>query len=244
MFFTRASIALGSPAPSMMVVSSFATSTRFARPTSFSVAFSNVRPTSSAITWPPARMAMSSSMALRRSPNPGAFTAQVVDHQCRERFALDFFGHEEQRLPGLGYLLEDGQQVADVGDLLIVQEYVRVLKHRNMLFGVVEEIRGQIPPVELHAFDHFELALQAFAVLDRDHAFFSDLVHGVRNDLADRLVRVSRNGANLRDLLAGSARLGELLQFLDYGDHRLVDAAFQIHRVHAGRDEFHPFLHD
>ena len=37
--------------------------------------FSSFSPTSSETTWPPVRMAMSSSIALRRSPNPGAFTA-------------------------------------------------------------------------------------------------------------------------------------------------------------------------
>ena len=40
-----------------------------------SVTFSSFSPTSSEITWPPARIAMSWSIALRRSPNPGAFTA-------------------------------------------------------------------------------------------------------------------------------------------------------------------------
>ena len=37
--------------------------------------FSSLRPTSSVMTWPPVRMAMSWSMALRRSPKPGALTA-------------------------------------------------------------------------------------------------------------------------------------------------------------------------
>ncbi len=37
--------------------------------------FSSFRPSSSLITSPPVRIAMSASMALRRSPNPGAFTA-------------------------------------------------------------------------------------------------------------------------------------------------------------------------
>jgi hypothetical protein len=77
MFFTRASMPFASPAPSMIVVSSLPISIRLARPRSLSVAFSSVRPSSSAITVPPVRMAMSSSMALRRSPNPGALTPQV-----------------------------------------------------------------------------------------------------------------------------------------------------------------------
>ena len=37
--------------------------------------FSSLRPTSSVMTWPPVRMAMSASIALRRSPKPGALTA-------------------------------------------------------------------------------------------------------------------------------------------------------------------------
>ena len=44
-------------------------------PSRSSVVFSSFRPTSSLMTWPPVRMAMSCSMALRRSPKPGALTA-------------------------------------------------------------------------------------------------------------------------------------------------------------------------
>ncbi len=63
------------PAPSTSVVSSLVTTILRAEPNNSTVAFSNLRPTSSAITVPPVRMAMSWSMALRRSPKPGAFTA-------------------------------------------------------------------------------------------------------------------------------------------------------------------------
>ncbi len=73
----RVSIACDSPAPSMIVVLSLLISTRFARPRSASVALSSCLPSSSAITVPPVRIAISSSIALRRSPKPGALTAQV-----------------------------------------------------------------------------------------------------------------------------------------------------------------------
>ena len=76
---------------------------------------------------PPVRTAMSPSMALRRSPKPGALTAQtfehaaeLVDDQDRQRFALDVLGDDQQRLAGLGDLLQQRQQVADVGELLLV----------------------------------------------------------------------------------------------------------------------------
>ena len=43
------------------------------------MAFSSFRPTSSEMTVAPVRIAMSCSIALRRSPNPGAFTATLLN---------------------------------------------------------------------------------------------------------------------------------------------------------------------
>jgi hypothetical protein len=60
-----------SPAPSTIVVSSLVTMTLRALPSRSVVAFSSLRPTSSVMTWPPVRIAMSWSCALRRSPKPG-----------------------------------------------------------------------------------------------------------------------------------------------------------------------------
>ena len=42
------------------------------------VTFSSLIPRSSDITWPPVKMAMSSNIALRRSPKPGALTAAIL----------------------------------------------------------------------------------------------------------------------------------------------------------------------
>jgi hypothetical protein len=105
------------PAPSMMVVSSLLIWTFLAEPSSFRVAFSSFRPTSSEMTVPPVRMAMSCSMALRRSPKPGALTAQtlmmprmLVDHQGGQGLALDVLGDDHQRLAGLGDGLEHGSR--------------------------------------------------------------------------------------------------------------------------------------
>ena len=66
------------PAPSMIVVFSFSITTFLARPSICSVTFSSLIPRSSEIAVPPVRIAMSSSMALRRSPKPGAFTAAIL----------------------------------------------------------------------------------------------------------------------------------------------------------------------
>ena len=67
--------------------------------------FSSLIPRSSKMALPPVTIAMSSSMALRRSPKPGAFTAhavqraaELVDHEGRQRLALHVLGDDQDRL--------------------------------------------------------------------------------------------------------------------------------------------------
>ena len=63
------------PEPSMIVVASFVTVTFLELPSCSSWIVSNFNPFSSDTTVPPVRIAMSSKISLRRSPNPGDFTA-------------------------------------------------------------------------------------------------------------------------------------------------------------------------
>jgi len=74
----RALISASLPAPSTMMVFSFMTLTWRARPSWSTVVSLSSRPSSSVITVPPVRVAISCSMALRRSPKPGALTATQV----------------------------------------------------------------------------------------------------------------------------------------------------------------------
>ena len=66
------------PAPWTIVVLSLVTVIFFARPSSSSVMFSSFLPRSSLMTVPPVSVAISASIALRRSPKPGAFTAHTL----------------------------------------------------------------------------------------------------------------------------------------------------------------------
>ena len=75
---TRAVIMALSPLPSMMVVLSLVEITLRACPRSSILVRSSFRPCSSEMTVPPVRIAISSSIALRRSPNPGAFNAKQL----------------------------------------------------------------------------------------------------------------------------------------------------------------------
>src|SRR5207342_3199557 len=60
-------------------------------------------------------------------------------------------------------------------------------------------------------------------------------------DLADVGVAVGRDGADLGDGLVVSGGLGLLLELFHGGRDSLVDAALEIHRVHAGGDRLHAF---
>src|SRR5579859_7704414 len=170
--------------------------------------------------------------------------SNVVDHQGCQRFAVNVFGNDQQWTSGLGDLFQNRQQFANVGDLLVVQKDVGIIQNRNLAIRIVNEIRRQIAAVELHAFDDFQFILQALTVFDGDHAFLADFFHGFGYLLSDHGVGICGNRADLGDFLAGGAGPGDLLQLFDDGNDRLVDAALQIHRVHAGGHELHALLHD
>ncbi|MCY1243654.1 hypothetical protein D9M72_566780 [compost metagenome] len=72
---TRAATSSAVPAPSTMVVLSLVTVMRRAVPSTSRPTESRLRPSSGETTCAPVRVAMSCSMALRRSPKPGALTA-------------------------------------------------------------------------------------------------------------------------------------------------------------------------
>jgi hypothetical protein len=58
------------------------------------------------------------------------------------------------------------------------------------------------------------------------------------------LFSVGGDGADLGDFGGRGHRLGALLDVLDHGRDRDLDAALQVHRVHAGGNRFGAFPHD
>src|SRR6185437_1046310 len=168
--------------------------------------------------------------------------ADGVDHQRGQRLALDFFGHDQQRLARLGDGFQHRQQLADVGDLLVVDQDVRVIQLDLLALLVVDEIWRQVAAVELHALDHVQLVLQTRTFLDRDHAFLADFLHRGGDDVADVGVGVGRDRADLRDFLVVRGRVGHLLQLTDGGRNRLVDATLQVHRIDTGGHGLEAFL--
>ena len=142
--------ASASPPPSMIVVSSLVTTTRRAVPSTSRPTWSSLSPTSGATTCAPVRMAMSSSIALRRSPKPGALTrdrgeeaADLVDHQGGQRLAVDVLGDDQQRLgrPGRpSRAAAAGRRPSEI--LPWCEQDVGVLEDGLHALGVGDEVRG------------------------------------------------------------------------------------------------------
>jgi hypothetical protein len=126
-----------------------------------------------------------------------------------------------------------GQHVADVGDLLVVDEDEGVFQLNILVLLVIDEIGREVAAIELHALDHIQLVVQGLAFLDGDDAFLANLLHGLGDDLADGLVGVGGDGANLGNGLVLGTGLGQDTQFGDHGLNGLVDTALEVHGVHA-----------
>src|SRR5690606_13522826 len=169
---------------------------------------------------------------------------QLVDDERSKSFAFYVFSDDDERLRGLNDSFEDRQHCLQVRQLLLVEQDVCVFEFSNHLVRVGDEVRRQVAAVELHAFDDFQLGLSGFGFLDGDDTLIADLLHGVGDHLADFLLAVSRDGANLCnffrsvDLLRGSSQL------CDNVSNSEVDTALQVHRVHASGNSLVAFLND
>src|SRR5580698_153069 len=161
--------------------------------------------------------------------------ADRVDDQRGECLAFHIFRDDQQLTAALRNGFQQGEQFANVRDLLVDQKDQRFVQLGALALLIVDEVRREVAAIELHAFDHFELVLEARTFFNRDHAFLADLRHRIRNGLADALVGVRGDRADLRNRLRILAGFGELLQLLGGRADRLVDAALQVHRVDTRR---------
>src|SRR5579859_3635501 len=179
---------------------------------------------------------------------------QLVDDQGRERFALDVFRDDQQRLAALRDLLEQREQVLHRADLLFVDQDVGVLQGNFHPLRIRHEVRRQIPAIELHAFDDFQLGLERLRLFNRDDAVLANFLHRLGNDLADGLVVVRGNGPNLGNHFAGNG-LRQLVEFavdavaffVELAGNRgdgFLDAALQGHGIGAGSDGLDAFAVD
>ncbi|MGX1052073.1 hypothetical protein AB7M74_003025 [Bradyrhizobium japonicum] len=127
---------------------------------------------------------------------------------------------------------------------LLVDEDVGVVHLNAHLVGVGDEVGRDVAAVELHALDDVKLGLERLGFLDGDDTLVADLLHRVGEELADLLVAVCRNCADLGDLVVRGDLLGVLLKVRNHSLDRKVDTALEVHRVHAGGNRLGAFSHN
>src|SRR6185437_14365968 len=170
--------------------------------------------------------------------------AQLVDDQRGNGLALDVLGQDKQRLAGLHDRFKQRQHRLQAGKLLLVQEDIGVLELGDHLLRIGDEVRRDVAAVELHALDDLDFGVERLGFFDRDHALVADLLHRLRDHLADGGIAVRRNGADLRDFGGRADFLGALLDVLHHGGDGDIDAALQVHRIHAGGNRLRTFAND
>ena len=147
-------------------------------------------------------------------------------------FTLDVLGHDQKLAACLDDLLEQGQNLLNVADLLVGDEDERVVDDGFHLVGIGDHVGGEIAAVKLHAFDYIAVGLGGLAFLEGDDAVLADLLHGFGDQGADVLV-AGGNGADAGDVLGPGHGLGDTLHCLDGGLSGLLDALLHDHGVCA-----------
>jgi hypothetical protein len=169
---------------------------------------------------------------------------EAVDHERRERFALDVLGDHDQGLARARRGLEDRQEFAHVRDLAVVDEDQRIRELGRQLGEVGREVRREVALVEGHALDDLDLGLEPGVLLDRDHALVADLLERAGEHLADARVVVRGERADVR-LLGARLHLARLrADRLDRGRDRLIDPVAQLDRAHSRGDVLQAFVED
>ena len=158
---------------------------------------------------------MSSSMALRRSPKPGALTAatlrpprSLLTTSVASASPSTSSAMISSGLDGLNNGFQHRQHRLQVGELLFVEQDVRIFQFDDHLVGIGDEVRRQVAAIELHAFDDFEFGFGGLGFFDRDDAFIADLLHRLGDHLADFGFAVGGDGADLGDFFRRLDLLG------------------------------------
>ena len=123
-----------------------------------------------------------------------------------------------------------------------MKENIWLFQNGAHLLSVGYEVWRQVAAVKLHALDDVELGIETFGLFDRDDAFVTDALHGFGNHLADLFLAVGRDCADLGNLIGGGDFLRLRLKRGDDGFDSHVNAALQVHRVHASGNRTGAFL--
>ena len=169
---------------------------------------------------------------------------QLVHYQESQRFRVNIFADDQEWLGSGTDLFEQWHQIANVADLLVVQENQSVLVRAAHRCRSIDEVRGNESLVELHTVDVFDSRIGSLALFNGDNAVFANTLERFGQKGSDGHVVVGRNRSDRSNFLTIADRLGHLLQLRNDGFDCFVDAASNGGWVAACGNIAEPFLED
>ena len=170
---------------------------------------------------------------------------QTVDNQRGECFAIYILGDDEQGTTALYGGLQDGEQLFEVADFLVVDKDVWFVHLYLHGLGVGNEVGADIAAIELHTLYHVNGGVHALCLTDGDNTIFAYFAHGVSNKFAYLCVVVSRDSGYLLDFVeVVTYYLALLFDACHNGSNGFVHTALQVHGVSAGGNILDAYAND
>ena len=137
---------------------------------------------------------------------------------------------------------DNGKNFLNRRNLLICDEYQRIIVNGNHFIGIGNHVCGSIAPVETHTVNGGEFGFHGLAFLNGNNAVFADLFHCFGNKLADGFVTCG-NRSYLSDRVFGFYRFTYRFELFDGNVDGFCDTFFQNDGICAGGKVFKPFAY-
>src|SRR5699024_2526610 len=179
--------------------------------------------------------AVAEAWRLNRNGLEGA--TDLVNNQSRQGLALNIFSDNQQWLARLHNLLQQWNEVLDVGDLGGNQQDVWIFEDCFLTLNVSCEVARDVALVKAHTLGNLEVNTKGVGLFNGNngvlvHRAISDGVHCFSNLLTNCWVRCG-NTSGGSNLLLGLNFLSGCQQCINYGLGRCFDAALDAHWVRA-----------
>mmetsp|Transcript_45077 Transcript_45077/g.130165 ORF Transcript_45077/g.130165 Transcript_45077/m.130165 type:complete len:230 (+) Transcript_45077:637-1326(+) len=142
-------------------------------------------------------------------------SSKLVDDQSGKGLAFDILGDDKKGRLALDDGFEKGNKLLKAANLLFDQKDKGILQNASLCLGIRDEVGTDETTLKFHTLDDFQFVLKRLSVLDSDDTLLSNTFHGIRNEMSDFLVGVSRDGSNLGDFFLRSNGSANFLQGCD-----------------------------
>ena len=115
-------------------------------------------------------------------------TTQFVQNQSRQSFSFDILCDDQQFLTGLYNLLQQRQNLLDIGNLFVCDQDVRIIQDSFHFFHIGCHVCGNIAAVKLHTFYQIQFCFHGLGLFNRDNTIIRNFFHGICYHISDFII--------------------------------------------------------